>query len=53
MVLRVVYAQKKLIVMDAAQMAVQTMIFVKIKNVRLQKDWHIVTSVKKIAGKDY
>ena len=38
MVLRVAYAQKMLIVMDVAQTVVQTMMFVRIKNVRLQKD---------------
>ena len=38
MVLRVDYAQKILTVMDVAQTAVQIMIFVRIENVRLQKN---------------
>ena len=36
--LRVAYAQRKLIVTAVAQTVVQIMIFVRIKNVRLQKD---------------
>ncbi len=38
MALRVAYAQRKLIVTAVAQTVVQIMIFVRIKNVRLQKD---------------
>ena len=36
--LHVVYAQKMLIAMDVIQTLVQTMIFVRTKNVRLQRD---------------
>lgn len=39
MVLRVAYAQKMLNVMDVAQTVAQIMIFVRIKDVRLQKRW--------------
>ena len=53
MVLRVVYAQKMLIVMVVVQTVVQIMSFVKIKNVRLQKNFLIVINAKKIARKDY
>ena len=53
MVLRVAYAQKMLIVMDVDQTVVQIMSFVRIKNVRLQKDCRIAIGVKKIARKDY
>ena len=53
MVLRAVYAQKILGVMDVTQIVVRIMIFVKIKNVRLQRNCPTEFDVKKLVKKGY